>query len=242
MVEWIPLKALEHYCLEIFFLFEDRLPKEDFIQRINLLGEKKANEFYRACLSYIMAQKCLSCEPDESTSVALCLLCTSIETLSENPSKYPFHDWLIKYKLDDLVNKSKNELKKKIQFSYLEYLEHPQRTGKSHDFTCFLLDYCPQNLRTAPIKSSLTMEQGISQLRAVPFEDSIKYIYSIFRSPYIHESRKKIDIPNKLSKLKEIYLFEFYKKKFYHTDLKKLPIWFSKVVKESFYEYLIKNT
>ena len=213
------------------------------MQRINLLGEKKANDFYRACLIYITSQKCLTCKPHENTSVGLCLLCTSIETISEDSSKYPFEVWLWKFKLDDLENKGTIELKKAIQSAHKEYLKHPKRTGRSYDFKQFLIEYCPHSLRTSvPIRYSPSIEQKI-EYNIVQFEDSVEYIYSRFRSLYMHKGIHKLNIPEKFKKISGIMFMEFYdkKKKYYHTDLEQLPKWFSKVVIESLFSFLMKK-
>jgi hypothetical protein len=230
--------ALEHYCLEIFPLYKERFSEAEFIRLFTLLGEEKANMFYRACLNYIQSQKCITCDPEKTTSLALSLICTSIETVSNDSKKYPYPDWLVKYKLDDLVEKQKNELKKELQKAFKEYLESPQRTGKRQDFTNFLLDYCPLSIRTPPIKCSQTLEQEKSILQPIPFEESIKYIYSRVRSPFMHESVTKVDIPERFTHFYGLGFLDFYRNKYYHIDVKVLPVWFSNIVKESLFEYL----
>ena len=241
MFERIPVKALSHYCLNIHPIFKDKISEGDFIQTFETSQEERTNKFYRACLSYAQSQKCKICDPENTMSLALSLLCTSIETASSDSTKYSYHDWLVKYKLDAFVNKSKTEIKKEFQESFQEYLKHPQRTGKRRDFTIFLLEHCPQDLKTPPIRRKQIINGVEHALWPCSFEESVNYIYSRFRSPYVHKSITKIDIPKEYANFNGLGLLDYYNKKYYHTNVKELLNWLSNVTKESLYNYFFEN-
>ncbi len=161
------------------------------MQFFNQLGEENANNFFRASNSFIQSQKCLLCEPENTTSLALSLLCTSIETLRIDSKKYPFRDWLVHFKLDKLVLKTKDELKKGLRDAYIEYLESPYRTGIRYDFTKLLLEYCPLELRIPPIRHDDKNDPS-SGLKEVDFELAVNQIYSLVRSNFVHDSLKTL--------------------------------------------------
>jgi hypothetical protein len=131
--------------------------------------------------------------------------------------------------------KNKNELDKAIGSAYQDFLKEPDREGAFHIFKQFLSDNCPKELRMPPI------EIGIDQHAS--FEEALKYIYGIFRSLFLHEglSLASLDkVPNKATHVERKQL-KVVKGKLYLFDLIEILPWFSNVVKESLYNYLIKN-
>lgn len=138
----------------------------------------------------------MTCDPEYTTSIALSLLCTSIETVSQKTNEVPYYDWLWKFKIDSLENKTKSELVKLLKDSYQEYLESPLRTGARHDFTRFLLKYGhSEETEASPIKYN---KKGDKVSSPLSFEDSVNRIYEKYRSRFMHDSIRRVDIPENL--------------------------------------------
>lgn len=225
---------LLEYYKDLSLQFQKKISEKEFIDRIIKLENGIRNSFSNACEIYNQSQKCALCEPN----VAMVLLCTSIEVVSQQCRTVPFRQWLIDYKLDELKYNSDVDIKKKINKFYEEYLKHPEREGFSYNFKQFILENLPKYLETAPIK--ISKNKVILQ---ASLEEAIDCIYSKFRSMYVHEGIKNIiDIPEHLININEHNLLLLHKKKYYHIEFIKLVTWFSNVVRESLLSYLIKNT
>jgi len=240
MFKDIPIKALVHYSNEIYPIFSDKLTQDEFINPFQSLPEEDANNFFRACSSYIQSQKCLACDPEYTTSIALSLLCTSIETISQKTKKVPYHDWLWKFKIDNLENKRKSELENILKDSYQEYLGSHLRIGARYDFTCFLIEFGQsEETEISPIKLN---KKGDQVSKPLSFEDSVNRIYEKYRSRFMHDSIRRIDIPDRFRNLAGVGLLEPERQGTFNTDVIKLPIWFLKVVKDSLYNFLLRTS
>lgn len=229
----------EEYLISISQIFIDKLSTEDFLILIKNLKKEHEYAFTRACDAFLQSRKCANCEPN----IALVLLCTAVEAVSQTTRKYPFKDWIIKYKLNTLENKNQVNIKKEIENAWEEYLKHPERAGALYNFKRFLLDNHPKIYKESPIKIS---NKKIKRPRSATFEESIDYIYSKFRSYYVHEAVRKIikrsEMPKKVLNAKQVYILEVYKKHYYHIDIEKLLKWFTNIINKSLYSYLINNT
>jgi len=240
MFKVIPLEAIIIYSREIFPIFKDKILKEEIEEKLRSIGEANANNFYRASLIYIQSQKCLTCDTEHTTSVGTTLLCTAIETVCDRSKQYEFHVWLRKCKLKDLEHKSEKELDKILTKVYDEYLESPLRTGLRYDFTNFLIKYCPDELKVPPISIEKN-DCGGKYLSPITFDKAANLIYGEYRSGFVHDSLMQIDLAKQFSDMKGTYLLKYIKKIGYHTNLNEFPIWFSRVVKESLYNFLISE-
>lgn len=225
---------LLEYYKDLSLQFQNKISDREFIDRIIKLENAIRDSFSNACEIYNQSQKCVLCEPN----VAMVLLCTSIEVVSQKRRTVPFRQWLIDYKLDELKFNSDVDIKKKINKFYEEYLNHPEREGFSYNFKQFILENIPKYMETAPIKISKN-----KVLLQASLEEAIDCIYSKFRSMYVHKGIKNIiDIPEHLININKHMLLLLHKNKYYHIEFSNLVTWFSNVVRESLLSYLIKNT
>ncbi len=170
----IPESHIKEY-MQVYEAFSDRLSREAFVSLIENINWEDGN-FLRASSIFLLSKKCVQCE----RTLALALLCSSIEVMTPKESQIDFFSWLVKNKLDGLVMKNKSEIKDTLDLVHKEWREQPQREGAFHSFKQFLLDYCPEDLRiTPPVKSS--KEDKLS------FELVLQYIYGKFRSLFLRE-------------------------------------------------------
>jgi len=218
-------------------LFSERLEKEKFLQLLNALGDLKWN-FIRACFLFQQAMKCKNCEQN----VALAILCSAVESISSSQPTKIFKDWLIENKLEELSNKSKEEVRKILNRAYQEYINSViDREGAFYNFMKFLLENCPEKLRRAPID---IYRNTVGFVQA-SFEDSLRFTYDRFRSLFLHRGigRASLDLPPKLKGAHLMFarLLDKHRRKVYSTDLIKLLNWFESVVKESLFQFLIKE-
>ena len=211
-----------------------QLTPDDFLSHITSLGEDGEN-LLRAALVFEQSQKCVKCEP----TVAMTLLCSAIEAMTPKRKQISFVHWLLKNRLNELEMKSRNELKKAIEFAFKDFLEIPYREGAFHNFRQFLLDNCPKSLRVGPF--------NMIDNSCLPFNEALSFIYAEFRSKFIHEAIPTVSSEN-LSKNENKYRHMEYLGGFYSLKKgRKLMIlkpsegliWFSQVVKESLYHYLL---
>ena len=206
MFKDLPIRALIRNSHEIYPIFRNKLSKNEFINLFQSLPEDYANNFFRACSSYIQSQKCLICVPENTSSIALSILCTSIETISQDSKRVPYQDWIWKFKLDILENRSKTVLENILKNSYQEYLKSPLRTGTRYDFTQFLIKYGQsEETEISPIKLKIIGEQVSKPLS---FEDSVNRIYEKYRSRFMHDSIKRIDVPERFRNIAGVGLLE----------------------------------
>jgi hypothetical protein len=113
------------------------------------------------------------------------------------------------------------------------------------NFKKFYLDYCPQPLRTPPIKYLL---EGKMPSTIAPFEKAIRYIYKKFRCLYVHEGKGRLDVVSEAKEEKahglSCYLGDVIKGEddIYSIDLMKIYKWFEKVTIESLYAIILEST
>jgi hypothetical protein len=215
--------------MQIYPMFSDKLSQDDFVSRIEGINWEDGS-FIRASSLFLLSQKCLQCE----RTLALSLLCSSIEAMTPKESQIDFFSWLMKNKLDEFVMKNKSEIKGTLDLAHSEWLEQPQREGAFHNFKQFLLDYCPEELKTTPpIENS--KEDKLS------FGLVLEQIYGKFRTLFFHEglSYASYDTANVANySISHVILV---KNHLYFIDLKEIVPWFSRVVKESLYCYLTQT-
>lgn len=213
---------------------EGQLTPSDFLSHIVGLGEDGEN-LLRATLGFEQSQKCVKCEP----TVAMAILCSAIEAMTPKRKQVSFVPWLLKNRLNELEMKSRNELKEAIESASKDFLEIPHREGAFYNFRQFLLENCPKNLRVGPFK--------MIDDSCLPFEEALSFIYDEFRSEFIHEAIPTVSSENlskKENKYRQIeYLGGFYSskkgRKWMQLKPSEILIWFSQVVKESLYHYLL---
>jgi hypothetical protein len=215
--------AIREY-MQSYSVFSERLSEKAYLLQIERINWQDGN-LLRACSQFRLAQRCMSCE----RTLTLALLCSSIEAMNPKYRQIDFYSWLIKNRLDLLEMKSTAGVKKNLQAVHEEWLKLPDRAGAFFGFKRFLLDNCPTNLRLAPITDN--------QNQYLPFEDSLKIIYDLFRSFFVHEGYSYASfIPDFVDSASHVLLIENH---LYFIDLKLILPWFSDVVKQSLINYLI---
>ena len=229
---------LEKYLKESYEIFSGLLSEVDFVQLIISFENDELTEFFRASFLYKQAIKYIKSNRDVSIS----LLCSSIEEVSRG-SNTIFKDWLIKNKLDDLKNKSEEQLRKTLNRAFQDYLIHKNnQKWTSCNFRNFLTKYCPDELKKPPIK----ILKGKDDL----FDTALRVIHSNFRSHHFHESIGYAISPNESIIDKEfgtpieLVVDSFLLKvssKYIAFELTKITFWFAEVVKHSLFQYLIKK-
>ena len=165
----IPECHIKEY-LKVYEVFSDRLSQDVFISLIEKIDWEDGN-FLRALSLFLLSQKCVKCE----RTLAISLLCSSIEAMTPKGSQIDFFSWLRKNKLDEIVMKNKSEIKEALDLVHNEWLKQPQREGAFYNFKQFLLDYCPEELKTeTPVEN---YKEG-----KLSFEIVLEEIYRQFRS------------------------------------------------------------
>ena len=219
--------AINEY-MQIYAVFSDRLSKDDFISRIERINWEEGS-FLRASSLFMLSQKCIQCE----RTLALALLCSSIEAMTPKDKQVDFYSWLVKNKLGKLTMKNEREIKENLELARDEWLKQPDREGAFHNFKQFLLDNCPKDLRIPPFEDY--------RQNNMSFEEALKNIYGEFRSLFIHEgiSYASYNISDTMVFVKHVLIVG---KHLYFIDLKELVPWFSIIVKESLYTYLTKTS
>jgi len=219
--------AIDEY-MKIYPVFKDRMSQNDFLSQIKNINWEDGS-FLRASSLLMLSQKCMRCE----RTLTMALLCSAIEAMTPKGKQILFVDWLLKNKLDTMAMKNKNELGKAIKSAYKDFLQKPDREGAFYNFKQFLLNNCPEELRTPPIEKANM---------SISFEEALGYIYGMFRSLFLHEglSYASYEVPNKVAHI-EVKHIKIINGKLLLFDLIKILPWFSNVVKESLYNYLIKN-
>ncbi len=176
--------AINEY-LKAYSVFHERLSQEEYIAKIEQTNWEDG-AFLRASSLFILSQKCAQCE----RTLAMALLCSSIEAMTPRSRQIDFYTWLLNNKIQTLTLKNEKEIMRNLESAQREWFQQSDREGASHNFRQFLLDYCPADLRTPPIKDS----KG----KPMSFEEALKCIYSDFRSLFLHEglSTASFDVPN----------------------------------------------
>ena len=103
--------------MQVYPMFNDKLSQDDFISRIEGINWEDGS-FIRASSLFLLSQKCLQCEQ----TLALALLCSSIESMTPKESQIGFFSWLMKNKLDEFVMKNKSEIKETLDLARSEWL------------------------------------------------------------------------------------------------------------------------
>jgi len=89
----------------------------------------------------------------------------------------------MEHRLGELSGRSEAEIRDILNRCYQEYVEHEiNREGIFYNFKRFLLENCPEDLRQA----SITILRQNRPSRQATFEESLYYIYSRFRSLFLH--------------------------------------------------------
>lgn len=219
----MPENAVKEY-MQAYPVFSEGLSESAYLSQIERINWQDGN-LLRACSQFILSQKCINCEK----TLTLALLCSSIEAMNPKHNQIDFYSWLGKNKLDLLEMKSKEEVKKSLSCAHEEWLNLPDREGAFYGFKQFVLENCPPKLRGAPITNS--------KKEHLPFEDTLKHIYGMFRSLFVHEGYSYAScVPDNVDYASHVLLVG---KDLYFIDLKTIVPWFSSVVKESLIKYLI---
>jgi hypothetical protein len=216
-------------------LFENRIEYEEFVGRLRVLNEDELGRFVRACHVYRKARNLGTIEPD----VSMALLCPSIESTHSATSSILFSDWLIRDRLGDLENRPRSELRSILNRLYREYVDsEPEREGASYNFRRFLLRHCPENLRAPPMT---VFPRGESP-RNANFGEGLGYVYSKFRSLFLHEGKGRLETSPSDRTVVYSDLADVYRGTGYTIDMLSVLRWFSTVVLESLWSWFLDST
>jgi hypothetical protein len=229
---------MERFMKDSYKAFADMIDEEKFDKLFSLFPTPKQKEFGRASFMYQRALKCKSCDPD----ISIALLCSVVETVSGGTSVI-FKDWLLNSKLGELAHKSGPQIGECLNRAYQEYLNAEEnREGIAYNFRRFLNDYCPEGLKTPPIK--------VYKWQGDPFDIAVRGMYSRFRSLFLHAGIGYAGITNKpymddetgeLVHMIAIPLLLKVDGKYVSVELTKITDWFAEVVKQSLFQYLQKE-
>jgi hypothetical protein len=128
--------------------------------------------------------------------------------------------------------RNETEIRQSLETARKEWLQQPDREGAFYNFRRFLLDYCPEELRTPPIENSKGQRMS--------FDEALGQIYGRFRSPFLHEGFADASqiVASRWIHVEACQL-TIVKGVLYFIDLTKIVPWFSKIVNESLYSYLM---
>ncbi|MGD0027545.1 MAG: hypothetical protein ABSC91_01235 [Candidatus Bathyarchaeia archaeon] len=96
------------------------------------------------------------------------------------------------------------------------------------------MDYCPSSLRTPPVKCYL----GASSYGDASFEEALDYIYSRFRSYFVHQGIGRLELPPTGVNLVGGDLWDKFHDKIYVIDTLNVLNWFARITGESLYKFL----
>lgn len=216
--------------------FRIKICLDEFKTKITKLTLEEYGNFLRASLNLQDSQTCKDCgRIKNKDGIAMVLLCSSIEAMNPKSKQILFKDWLIKECLENLEMKSKSDVEKAINKVYAEFLKLPEREGAFHNFKHFLLDNCPKYLsKSVPMETVRIPKREKS--RQATFEEVLKCIYDKFRSLYLHKAKSYASYDKGFHGVTQWVSIGNIE---YTIYLSKLLPWFSDVVKESLYNYLI---
>ena len=222
-------------------IFDNRTSFDSALNSFEKLGDWKWR-FARACSLYQAAIRCRDCEHNVELKqdIEIVLLCSSIEAMSVVQSYIIFKNWLIHKKLQDLSMKKEGEIRKALNCAYQEYVDtEPDRAGASYNFRKFLTENYPQEFWESPIE---IYNKQLKENRQATFEESINYIYAMFRSFFIHRGigRATVLIPKGFENATCLGFdtLDLYRGKGYTIHSHSIVSWFENVVKESLWFYL----
>jgi hypothetical protein len=223
----------DQYESDAYSLFSDRIGREEFSQRFRALDETRLGRFIRACYLLQKASKFKASEPDISMS----LLCSGVESNNATSSSLIFKDWLVKKKLDQLSGKSADEVRKNLDLLYKEYIEsETEREGASYNFKRFLVKYCPQKFRNPPM---IVYPKARPVARRATFEEALSYVYSKFRSLFVHQGIGRLERPAFAGTLVYSSLLDKHGSNHYGIDIQRVLDWFEWVVLESLWGWFL---
>ena len=136
---------MKKYILDCYPIFSKLISKDDFFRIVSSFEIDEQKKILRACLMN-RANCCIRCD----RNVSIALLCSTVETVSSG-ANIIFKDWLIQHKLNELSNKTENQLETMLNRAYQDYVDsETNREGISFNFRKFLIDYCPEELKKPP--------------------------------------------------------------------------------------------
>lgn len=216
-----------NYEKETQALFPGLMDPAEYSRRFNSLGEETRGRFVRACFIFQKAVKLKASEP----SVSMSLLCSAVEATLDGSSSLIFKDWLVTKRLDKLSEKTKDKVKVALNDLYKEYIStEEEREGASYNFKRFLLTNCPKELMNPP----MIVHPGCkAPSRAATFEESLSYIYSKFRSLFVHRGIGRLDSSPFKGTLVSSSLLDVHGSDCFRIDTLKVLDWFTNVVLDS---------
>jgi len=220
-----------------YIAFKEKISEKDYNTFFTAFSsDEERKHFARASFMLQRATKCVKCDSD----IAIALLCSSIEAISEGKS-IVFKDWLINQSLKDLINKEERQLKTELNRSYDAFLKSDEREGIAFNFWQFIAKYCPAELRKPPVK--------VYKGEGNPFDITVKGLYSRFRSLFLHEGigfasvadEKYEDEEGEEIKMIAIPLLLRMGNAYVSVELTQIKPWFYEVVANSLLRYLISQ-
>jgi hypothetical protein len=118
--------------------------------------------------------------------------------------------------------------------SCAEVIKVDSSKGSHFNFKKFYVDYCPSSLRTPPVKCYL----GASSYGDASFEEALDYIYSRFRSYFVHQGIGRLELPPTGVNLVGGDLWDKFHDKIYVIDTLNVLNWFARITGESLYKFL----
>lgn len=226
-------ESLKEISKEIYPIYSAQLSEDDLREKISTLDEEERGRFLRASNALQQSSKCEKCDQN----ISMLLLCIAVEAMNPR-SQLLFKDYLIRACLQKLEMKSSNNLKKTLNRLYNEFVKVPEREGVSHNFIRFLEDYCPSSLQDSPIIIMRLSDKPITR-RPASFSESLSFIYSEFRSLYLHEGLGRLLSSEELEELHSRFgvlggSYQWTRKsdeEYYNIHNEAVLEWFSKVVK-----------
>jgi hypothetical protein len=210
-------------------VFEARIDFESFSRRFRTLTVPKQARILRACNLYEKTTR----QSPRDADVAMALLCSAVESTQDSSAIMIFKDWIVRNNLQALEMKNATELRGLLNALYREYLTAEDREGASYNFRRFLMNHCPAQLQSPPIQTS---PRG-GTLRQATFEESIRYIYSRFRSLFMHEGIGRLERRDSSTTIIYSGLADTYNGNSYSMDMREILEWFSEVVAESLWNF-----
>jgi hypothetical protein len=116
-------------------------------------------------------------------------------------------------------------------------LKSKSKRKAKQNFKELYLKFCPQHLRTPPIKYHQNMK---CPTVTAPFDKALDYIYSKFRCLYAHEGMGRLHEIKENGNIGSIhaFLFDIVDNDRYSIDLLKVFDWFAGITKSSLFHSL----
>jgi hypothetical protein len=121
--------------------------------------------------------------------------------------------------------------------SCAEVIKVDSSRGSHYNFRKFYVDYCPSNLQVPPVKYYLSLTPPFNITNA-SFEEALDYIYSRFRSYFVHQGIGRLELPPTGMTLVGAELMDKFNSKIFVIDTLNVLDWFTRITGESLFKVL----